>query len=97
MSASGKDFRTRKKDLKIPKIALCLYFSSKGSIIPFNLTQCCKQNASILKALTAMASGWKIQASHSYLNHEEPKSKGHPAWQTHNRLLSFVGLKESSK
>jgi hypothetical protein len=84
MSASGKDFRTRKKDLKILKIALCLYFSSEGLIIPLNLTQRSNQSASILKALNAVASGWKMQASSSYLTHEKPKSKGHPAWQTYN-------------
>lgn len=68
-SAPGKDFRIRKKELQILKIAPGLYFNFEDSTIPLNSAQYLNQNASILKALSEIASGWKIQTSFSYLDH----------------------------
>lgn len=56
---AGRDFRTRKKDLQIFLITLCLYFNYGDSTIPLNSVQCLKRNVSILKALNGIASGWK--------------------------------------
>lgn len=61
MSAPGKDFRTRKKDLQILKIALCLHLNFGDSTILLNSAQCLNQSVSILKALSGIASAGKYK------------------------------------